>query len=347
MSFPNLLKNRLFWILIVTAAVILLVRYINLNKELEPVKVEGITMGNIAYKALYIDDQRRYFKNEMDSILEAFNQSLSTYIPSSEISRLNQTQALTFTSDFFLPVLQVSKTVYRQSNGSFDPTVGPLVNAWGFGPEEPILKLDSASVDSLLQFVGFNQVIFNDSSVSINEGMKLDFSAIAKGYAVDVLGDYLEQNDISNYLVEIGGEVKCSVTKNGKDWVVGIDDPSVQKNERRLFTTIELKDKATATSGNYRKYYVRGGKRYSHTIDPKTGYPVDHNLMSASVFAETCMEADAYATAFMVMGFDKSKLLIDEIKAIEAFLIYSDENGALKTYASPGIKEFLKVQQAN
>ncbi len=309
-----------------------------------PVHFSGITMGKIGYNVKYYHPEGLDLKTSVDSLLHIWNQSLSTYIPGSEISRFNDSDScFTFESKYFYPVLQTSKMVYENTDGAFDPTVGPLVNAWGFGPDKS-MSPDSAMIDSLRVLIGFNKIHFNRKEVCKElPGMKLDFSAVAKGYAVDVVAEFLESKGIHDLLVEIGGELICKGTKEGnKPWRTAIEDPKVRVYEQKILAVADITDRAIATSGNYRNYYVRDGRKYGHTIDPATGYPVQHSLLSASIFAADCMTADAYATAFMVMGMEKGLIFLKKHPEIDAYLIYEDENGQLATYTSPGIKKFIK-----
>ncbi|MEM8895127.1 MAG: FAD:protein FMN transferase [Bacteroidota bacterium] len=275
----------------------------------------------------------------------AFNNSLSTYIPNSEISRFNDSDSIAFESEYLRDILIKSKEIYELTSGAFDPTVGPLVNAWGFGPGSEQNLLDSLTVDSLLNLVGFNKVNFDDQGATKPKGdLYLDFSAIAKGYGVDVVSEFLEAQGIANYMVEIGGEVRCKgKNTTGRNWLIGIDDPNVSQNERRLKATVYLEDMSLATSGNYRNFYIKDGQKVSHTISPYTGFPVEHSLLSASVFAKDCMSADAYATGFMVMGYEQSLKIIEQSDDVQAFLIYSDAQGEIQTYATPGIANYLNV----
>jgi thiamine biosynthesis lipoprotein len=320
----------------------------NGSPALQMVEIRGTTMGTIGYSVKYFNESGETFEDEIDSLLKVWNLSLSTYIPESEISRFNEgTDCFNFESDYFLPVLQASKEVFENSEGAFDPTVGPLVNAWGFGPDKSMVP-DSSVVDSLLQLVGFNNIKFDESKVCKQiPGIKLDFSAVAKGYAVDVVADFLERKGIENLLVEIGGELICKGTKNeGKPWRTAIEDPSVEVYERKILAVVELEDRAVATSGNYRNYYVKDGVKYVHTINPSTGYPIAQTLVSASVFANNCMLADAYATAFMVLGIDKAKSVLSKNKSLDAYLIYSTENGEMITYVTEGITKNIEKLDA-
>jgi thiamine biosynthesis lipoprotein len=277
--------------------------------------------------------------------LIAFNQALSTYISDSEISRLNQTGKHEYESRFFYPVLKTSKEVYEQTQGAFDPTIGPLVKAWGFGPDKSIPNLGETKIDSLRAIVGFSRVVFDEDKVVLPPNFQLDFSAIAKGYAVDVIAQMLEEKGIDRYLVEIGGEVRCKGQNDqDKPWAVGIEDPTVTTLEQRVMAIVRLKDRSLATSGNYRNYYEREGKIYAHIIDPRTGYTATHNLLSASVFADDCMTADAYATAFMVLGLQQSKEIIER-NNLDAILLYSTNNG-VESFVSEGIQPFLEMNKA-
>ncbi len=316
--------------------------------NLSPVEISGMTMGTIRYSVKYFHEDKINYSTEIDSLLKVWNMSLSTYIPESEISRFNSGDScFHFESKYFLPVLQASKKVYEMSKGAFDPTVGPIVNAWGFGPEKSMTP-DSSRVDSLRQFVGFNKITFDDKKVCKSlPGIKLDFSAIAKGNAVDIVADFLGSKGIENLLVEIGGEIVCRGSKPGNaPWVTAIEDPTVKVYEQKILAIAELYDKAVATSGNYRNYYVRDGRKYAHTIDPASGYPVFHSLLSASVFAENCMVADAYATAFMVLGMNGARKILEDDPSLDAYLIYTDEDGEIKTFVTNGIANHIKKYKA-
>jgi len=309
--------------------------------ESDRITVSGKTMGT-TYRVVYLDGERRDFQASIDSVLAVFNQSLSTYIPDSELSQFNQRDSLVFQFPYMLPVLKKSQEVYERSGGAFDPTVGPLVNAWGFGPSGALPK-DSIDINRLLPLVGFDKIAFDDKMVrKASPGVYLDFSAIAKGYAVDVVASLLESRGLSNMLVEIGGElVARGVNDKGEIWKVGINQPDEKDFTNELFSIVALDNKALATSGNYRNYYEVDSVRYSHTIDPRTGFPVQHGLLSATVVASDCMTADAYATALMVMGTENAILLLDQAKELEAYLIYNDESGKIKTYISESLKPYI------
>jgi thiamine biosynthesis lipoprotein len=310
--------------------------------QIPQLSIEGSTMGTI-YHIKYIDTLNRDMKAGVDSLLVAFNQSLSTYIPESEISSFNTNNQVKYQSTFFYPVLQKSKEVYENTGGAFDPTIMPLVNAWGFGPGKN-RNPDSSTVAGLVKLVGFKNIAFNSQEVrKLKEGIQLDMSAIAKGYGVDVVAQYLNQHNIDNYMVEIGGEVICKGTnKAGQIWKIGIDNPDMDKGENPVQAIVRLENRALATSGNYRNFYEKDDRKYSHTLSPTTGYPVEHGLLSASVFANDCMTADAYATAFMVMGTEKAIELSNKLD-IDVFLIYNDEQGQIKTYTSESIKKHFET----
>ncbi len=333
-------KSRIYPLILVVL-LILVWQYRNSDpKELR--FISGSTMGT-TYTIKYLSIEDTNLKPKVDSILVEFNQSLSSYIPSSELSRFNDDTVFYFESPYFLPVLQASSKVYAATNGAFDPTVLPLVNAWGFGPDEQNIP-NNSTIDSLRNYIGFDKIDFDNLHVSKeNRQIALDFSAIAKGYGVDVVGNFLIGMGIENYFVEIGGEVVCKGTNKGNRWKIGIEDPTRDILQREITAIVELSDRAMATSGNYRNYFVKDGVKYAHTIDPHTGYPVEHTLLSATVFSSTCMLADAYATSFMVMGVENAMKVLEKHPELSVFFIYSNEQGEMENYASPGIEEFMKI----
>jgi thiamine biosynthesis lipoprotein len=338
----DLRKKNLLYSLLLLAAMFIVYKCRQENAtqsaQVPQLSIAGSTMGT-TYHIKYIDTLNRDMKTGVDSLLVAFNQSLSTYIPESEISTFNTNNQFKYQSTFFYPVLQKSKEVYENTGGAFDPTVMPLVNAWGFGPGKN-RNPDSSTVASLVKLVDFKNIAFDSQEVrKLKEGVQLDMSAIAKGYGVDVVAQYLDQHNIDNYMVEIGGEVVCKGTnKTGQIWKIGIDNPVTEQDGDPVQAIVKLENRALATSGNYRNFYEKDGRKYSHTLSPTTGYPVEHGLLSASVFASDCMTADAYATAFMVMGTQKAIELSGKLEDIDVFLIYNDKQGQIKTYTSEGIK---------
>jgi thiamine biosynthesis lipoprotein len=307
-----------------------------------PLKLEGITQGT-TYHITYYDNENRDFFNEIEKILHDFDQSVSTYVPTSIISRINSNQKNVVVDNYFIACFNKAKEVWKNTNGAFDPTVYSLVNAWGFGPGKK-QKLEKNKIDSLLKFVGFdliklkgNKVIKKDSRVA------LDFNAFAQGYSVDVVSEFLISKGISSFLVEIGGETYAHGKKpDGKNWIVGIEKPIDNKETANpLKALVKLENKAIATSGNYRRFIIEDGVKYHHHINPKTGYPTKNNLLSASVFSKQCITSDANATAILVMGLEKSKEFLQQHKELEAYLIYSDENGNYQVFETEGLKSIL------
>lgn len=320
-------------------SIIVVYKYRQAN-SLNEMYITGTTMGTIAYNIKYLDQDKRNFKTEIDSLLVDFNQALSTYIPNSEISVLNRENKVNFGFPYFLQVLQASEEVYKKSDGAFDPTIGQLIDAWGFG-DGGLIAPDSAQVDSLLNLVGFDKISFDERGVSTEvRGLKLNFSAVAKGQAIDVVGDYLTRQGVQDYMVEIGGEVRArGENKGGEYWVIGIEVPDEQR-VGGLFDAVRLRNQGMATSGNYRNFRVLDdGRKVAHTIDPKTGYPKMQTLLSATVFAANCMYADAYATACLAMGLEDARELILSDPSLEAYFIYAGDDGSMQTYISPGMKD--------
>lgn len=313
--------------------------------------VKNRNVGNAlgtTYSILYITDNETDFQKEIDSVFQVVNQSLSTYIPQSDISRINRGDSTVVVDHMFQEVFELSKRIHDVSNGYFDPTVGVLVNAWGFGPGKQ-MELDSIRIDSLLQYVGFDKVKLTDQNTIQKEKEEIyfDFNAVAKGYAIDRLGAMLDAKGVQDYLVELGGEVLVKGTNRiaQKKWTVGIDDP-LAENERKLKRIVSLEDVAMASSGNYRKFRVDSetGEKYVHTINPKTGFTKNSKVLATSVVARTCAEADAFATAFMAMDLnDTRKLLLisNIVGGPEVYIIYLDNEGETKEYMTPGFEALV------
>ena len=311
--------------------------------------VRNQNVGNAfgtTYSIIYFSNEKLDVQKEIDSVFNVVNQSMSTYVPSSDISRINQGDTSVVIDYMFKDVFELSRSVYKASNGYFDPTVGALVNAWGFGPGKQI-ALDSSKVDSMLQYVGFKKVNLSTSGTIEKEYPEIyfDFNAIAKGYAIDRIGAMLDGKSIEDYLVEVGGEVltKGKNRTTNKKWTVGIDDPQVEIG-RQLKKIVSLKDKALASSGNYRKFRVDSltGEKYVHTIDPKTGFTKNSKVLAASVVAKNCATADAYATTFMAMDLEDSKALLDEHKELEAYIIYLNDDGKTLEFFTKGFKDLIQ-----
>ena len=305
----------------------------------------GEALGT-TYSIIYISKDTLNLQQQIDSVFRVVNQSMSTYIPGSDISRINSGDSTVVVDEMFREVLALSREVYHTTNGYFDPTVGILVNAGGFGPGQA-MAMDSAEVNRLKMFVGLDKIeLTADNQIrKKNPEMQLDFNAIAKGYAIDRLAVMLDQNQIENYLVEVGGEIVTKGINQLKEqaWVVGIDDPQVELG-RRLKITLNLKDEALASSGNYRKFRIDSltGQKFVHTIDPKTGFTRNSNVLAASVIASNCALADAYATAFMTMELDSSIAFLEGKTELEAYLIYIDPQGEEQEYFTPGFLERVR-----
>ncbi len=299
------------------------------------------------YSIIYFDDLNRNLKVEVDSILDAFDQSVSIYQPQSIVSKANRNEDVELDT-WFVTNFNEAIRIAKLTDGAMDITIGPLANAWGFGNYAHPDKIDPILIDSLRKLVDYRAVqIVNNHLIKKDPRMLLNFNAIAQGNSVDVLGAYFSSLGIDNYLIDVGGELLAKGEKpNNEKWKVGIEKPSENSDdERELEHTFALKDCALATSGNYRKYYEIDGVRYAHSLDPKTGYPVQHSLLSASVLAKTCTEADAFATAFMVMGLDKALAFIDQHPEIQAYFIYHDKDNGFQTKMSDGFLEALESTQ--
>ena len=315
----------------------------------ETVSFRGKTMGT-TYQVSYVSKEwtatapRRQLAKSIEDLLAEINQSMSTYIESSIISKINASADLREwhpVDRHFQTVFERSREVYRDTNHAFNPAVGPLVNAWGFGPEDPETLPDETAVRTLLKVVNFDSFEFRESPPSLKKhiaGARLDFSAIAKGYGVDAIGNLLEQQGVRNYLVEIGGEVRArGQHANGHPWRVGIEKPADNPAEdRTIQMVIELQDAGLATSGTYRNYEVKDGKKIAHIIDPATGYPAQNSLLSVSVVAGDTMTADAYATALMVMGLDAGLRFVEEHQDLHAYFIAADDSNKLVEERSSG-----------
>lgn len=334
------MKNKKGIIAAVIFTVIFMVGFWMKPKHVPYQKNEGNIFGTI-YHITY-----QYSQNLQDSILlelNRFDASLSPFNQESIITRVNNNDSSVVADRFFTTVFNRSKEIYESTGGAFDPTISPLINAWGFGFKKGE-DVTPGEVDSLLQFCGFHKVALKDNRViKADSRMTFNFSAIAKGFSCDVVASYLMEKGITNFMVEIGGEVVAhGVNELGQCWRIGINKP-IENNSAdagEIEKIIDLCDAGMATSGNYRNFYYKDGKRIAHTIDPRTGYPVEHSLLSATVLAKDCMTADAYATAFMVLGLEKSREIVENDPDIEAVFIYMDEAGKDSVYMTPGIEKY-------
>lgn len=323
------------WILLFTACT---------NKDLyfEESGTVFHTMYHIKYQAPQI------LTEQIDKELQAFNLSLNPFNPNSVIAKVNKNEPVEV-DEWFIQVFNKAQEVSEKSGGVFDITCAPLVNLWGFG----FSKMDSITpqmIDSIQSFVGYQKVHLDGKTIVKDDPrLLLNCSAIAKGYASDVIARLLERAGVENYMVEIGGEVTMKgVNANGDCWRVGINKPDDKNGlQNDIEEVVQLcKKGGVATSGNYRNYYVKDGKTYAHTIDPRTGYPAEQNILSATIVANDCMTADAYATAFMAMGMEKAQLMAASIPEIEYFIIYADENGRHQVEYSKGMIQYLPNRQA-
>ena len=299
------------------------------NQSSNNTKLEGGVFGTF-YQVTYNSEVN--YEKQFDSLFYVINKSMSTYQANSDISRLNKNED-NKVDEHFIKVFNASKIIYKETDGAFDPTIGALVNAWDFGPEGKIINLDSLKIDDLMQSVGFNKVSIIENKVTKLPNTFIDFNAIAKGYAVDVVADFLKSKNVENFMVNIGGELNAKGINVEKQngWTVGVENPNFDGTQSwdKIFV---LKDAAMATSGTYRKFKIdENGNRYAHIIDAKTGYPSKTNLLSISVIAENCMTADAYATAFKAMGIEKVKTFLKSHPELKVFLIFENKNKEFET----------------
>ncbi len=298
----------------------------------------GFVFGTV-YNITYQSDKN--LKKEIEAELQKVDDALSMFNKTSIISRVNRNEDVVV-NQMFEDVFTLAENVSGDTGGAYDITVAPLVNAWGFGFKKG-LKPTQKVVDSLKAIVGYNKVSLSHGRVvKKDKRVMLDCSSIAKGYGSDVVANYLHSQGIDNFMVEIGGEVVThGINEKRLPWRIGVvkptDDP--MNTSQDLQTVLNVTNKAMATSGNYRNFYYKNGKKYAHTIDPKTGYPVQHNILSATVLADRCATADAYATAFMVLGLDKAKEVLSRNPKLMAYLIYSDKNGKNAVWFSPSLRD--------
>lgn len=307
----------------------------------------GYTQGT-TYSIRYMSPAGENFQHDIDSVLNEVDMSLSTYESNSVISRINKNIS-SKTDSLFVRVCKEALLIAEETNGAFDPTIAPIVNYWGFGFEEMNNK-DESKLQSLLSTVGYEKIKLQDSLlVKTNPNTQIDFNAIAQGFTVDLVGEHLNKLGITNYMIEIGGELKCNgLNADGELWRIGIDKPSENIQKDRFQAIIEVNNKSVASSGNYRKFKVdeESGMKYSHTINPETGTPVQTNLLGVTVVTESCMKADAIATAFMVMGLEDSKVYLSNHSEIDALLIYSGPKGEWLQYQTEGFEK-MSVYSSN
>lgn len=300
---------------------------------------EGQVFGTF-YHITYQNDQD--LQKEIEAELKKIDNSLSTFNKQSVISKVNNNE-VTKLDELFIEIFDKAKAISKETDGAFDITVAPLVNLWGFGFKQGTTP-SKQQIDSLKQLVGYENVslIMGKRIKKTDQRIMLDCSAIAKGYGSDVIARLFKKYDIKNFMIEIGGEIVVSGNSESRvPWKIGVNKPieDSTNTNTELQTVLNITNKAMATSGNYRNFYYKGGKKFAHTIDPKTGYPVQHSLLSATVLAADCATADAYATAFMVMGMERSKKVLEKHKELMAYFIYSDHQGKLKVWYSPELEK--------
>ena len=298
---------------------------------------QGFIFGTV-YNVTYQSDKD--LNQEILTALKQVDASLSMFNEQSTISKINRNEPVK-PDKMFIEVFELAKRVSAETGGAFDITVAPLVNAWGFGFKQGQMP-DKQMIDSLLDIIGFNKIDLKGGNIIKQDPrIMLDCSAIAKGYGSDVVARLLRSRDVKNFMIEIGGEVVTSgISEKRLPWKIGVTKPtddSLSVNQE-LQTILNVTDKAMATSGNYRNFYYKNGKKYAHTIDPKTGRPVQHNILSATVLANNCAVADAYATSFMVLGLDEAQKVLEKHPELMAYFIYSDANGENAVWFSPSMK---------
>ena len=289
--------------------------------------LQGIAFGT-TYSVQYFSEDQIDYSIQLDSIFDLINNSMSTYIDTSIISRINNNEPVRV-DNHFANVFNTSKKIFDKTKGKFDPSIGILVNFWGFGPKFTNMPIDSLAIDNLKLLVGFEKFKIDDTNIILRpKNSFLDFNAIAKGYTVDLISGFLDDNNIENYLVEIGGELRAKGSNLSKrdNWIIGIDEPRYD-NSQNIFITTELNNFAMATSGVYRKYKIdSNGRRYAHILDPISGIPAKTNILSVSVISETCIEADAYATALHLMNIKEIEDFLDYNTDVSVYIIYENEN---------------------
>ena len=331
-------NKRLLWqipflVLLIVGTVLIIRQQHNMPYQ----KCAGTIFGTTYHITYQYDED---LQPELEARMKEVDNALSMFNKESIISKVNNNQPVEL-NEMFVEVFQQAQKISEDTNGAFDITVAPLVNAWGFGFKNEQMP-DKHAVDSLTAIVGYQKVSYDGKHIMKRDPrITLDCSAIAKGFGVDVVARLLEEKGIVNYMVEIGGEVVThGISEKRVPWKIGVtkptDDPLQEGNE--LQTVLNLTDKAMATSGNYRNFYYKGKRKYAHTINPKTGYPVQHSILSATVLTNRCMRADAYATAFMVMGFEGAKKVLERNPDLMAYLIY-DDHGKMGVWYSPSLKD--------
>jgi len=327
---------------------IIFLLFVSCKKEVQTTTVlQGNAFGT-SYTIQFFNAESLVSEKGIDSVIYVVNKSVSTYQANSDISKINKGNTSIVIDKIFRDNFNISAEVYKKSNGYFDPTIGVLRNAYGFGDTKPLQNIDKHVLDSLLQYVGFNKVsITSEGKIKKKHSqIYFDFNAVAKGYGIDCLGNYLEDKGVSNYLIELGGEIlaKGKNLEKNKAWIVGIETIESQLENRSYAETVLLQDMGMASSGNYRKFRIDSvtGKKYVHTINPITGKAEESDVTSATVLAPTCAVADAYATAFMASGIERSKKMVQNIPDIEAYITFINTEGNPDVFITEGFQKFLQ-----
>jgi thiamine biosynthesis lipoprotein len=341
--FNQLINMKYVYVLLLSVAVMLSGCMTDSNKG-EYHSLQGFTQGT-TYHISYQHPTENDLHGEIDSLLKVFDSSLSSYDSTSIISGINRNIPGIKTDSMFRTVFRESRRVYQVTGGAFDITLAPVINAWGFGPGQQ-RDLDSAMVDSLLQYVGMDKVsLVGDKISKSNPHVRLNVNAIAQGYSVDIVAFYLEDLGCRNYMVEIGGEIRTrGMNPKGNFWRIGVDRPEVGNMipGKQLQVIVSMHNRSLATSGNYRKFYEKDGVMITHSIDPATGFPKVSSLLSVTVLTDECITADAYATACMVMGMEKAKKFIESQKGVDAYFIYGDEFGNYQVWYTDRMKKYIE-----
>ena len=321
--------------------------FVSCEKKDRIYTVQGEAQGS-TYSIKYIAAEEKVTKSALDSLLNAFDLSLSTYRPDSKISKINAGDTTVVVDQFFIETFELSRQIHKETNGLFDPTVGVLVNAYGFGPNKKHQELSQKQVDSLVQFVGFEKInlTLKNTITKMHQATYVDFNAIAQGYSVDVVIAFLQSKGIENGIVEIGGELFALGTNtiDHKNWVVGIDNPLQTPEERTLIAKVKLENLGMATSGNYRKVVIdeKTGEKFVHIINPKTGLALKNKVLSATVLSQSDGLSDGYATAFMLMPLEESKRFLQQHPDLFVMLLYEDSTNTMQQFTTDNFKSLLK-----
>ncbi len=333
-------KKRLIWqlpfLLLLIVGTVVIIRQ---QRSMPYQHDEGFVFGTVYHITYQSDDN---LKNEIEAELKKVDQSLSPFNKTSIISQVNRNEPVQVDA-MFCEVYNLAMKIADDTDGAFDITVAPLVNEWGFGFKKG-MEPTRHVIDSLRAFVGYTKVKLTPQERIVKQDprLMLDCSAIAKGYGCDVVARLFHRNDIKNFMIEIGGEiVTCGNSEKRVPWHIGVNKPTDDSLNvsQELQAVLNVTDMAMATSGNYRNFYYKNGKKYAHTVDPKTGYPVQHSILSATVLARDCATADAYATSFMVMGMEGARKILDRHPELMAYLIYADSKGHNQVWFSPSLKD--------